>query len=224
MSNKHNSKRLKSYKNALQDLSSNENNLISSIEHYKNFSAKFTESLQINFLFNKKNKNERSFVVLPHQISSKKKKILVITEDSNIDAAISFGAFEAGLDTVIDKLKNNSSFISDIDVIICTDDCLTKITSLARTLGPKGLMPSMKSGTVCSVNKLKETIDKFFAPLIDIKITRDNTFSCKFSNMSMTPVQITENLDTIVSHVKSKNTVDACSIASTMGFKYKLTI
>ena len=126
------------------------------IEIKKNCTTKFDESVDLNFQINNKQKkgevNIRTVVNLPGG-SGKKVKVAVVCEDAKTSEAKSAGADIVGGDDFIDKIKNGEM---NFEKLICTPGMMIKLSKLGKVLGPKGLMPNPKLGSVS--DNIKEAV------------------------------------------------------------------
>ena len=120
----------------------------------KNCTTKFDESVDLSFQINNKQKkseiNIRTVVNLPGG-TGKKIKVAVVCEDTKSDEAKSSGADIVGGDEFIEKIKNGEM---NFEKLICTPSMMIKLSKLGKVLGPKGLMPNPKLGTVTENLKL----------------------------------------------------------------------
>ena len=126
------------------------NNLIPIIK--KNCTTKFDESIDLSILINNKQKkneiNIRTAVNLPSG-TGKKTKVAVVAEENKHNEANNAGADIVGGDDLIEKIKNGEL---NFDKLICTTSMMIKLSKLGKILGPKGLMPNPKLGTVTAVS------------------------------------------------------------------------
>ena len=126
--------------------------------------AKFTESVEahISLAIDPKYANQqlRTSLVLPNG-TGKSIRIAVLTEPDNVDDVLKMGVDVVGSDDLLEEISNGNL---NFDLLITTPQLMPKLAKLGRALGPKGLMPSPKSGTVTT--NLKETIDEFNNSLI----------------------------------------------------------
>ena len=137
----------------------------------KNCTTKFDESIDINLQINHKQKkteiNLRTIVNLPSG-SGKKIKVAVVCEDAKFNEAKDAGADVVGGDDFIDKIKNGEL---NFDKLICTPAMMVKLSKVGKILGPKGLMPNPKLGSV--TNDLKKAITDAKTGQVEIKNDKD---------------------------------------------------
>ena len=145
------------------------NNLLAKVK--ENCTTKFDESLDLNILINNKQKkneiNLRSMVNLPSG-TGKKVKIAVVCEESKIKEAKDSGADLAGGDDLIEKIKNGEM---NFEKLICSSSMVIKLSKLGKVLGPKGLMPNPKLGTV--TDKVGEAVKNAKAGQVELKNDKD---------------------------------------------------
>ena len=155
-------------------------------------SIKFDESIDLSIRLGvdpkKPNQMVRGVVSLPHG-TGKDVKVLVICEsDKNSDADKS-GADFVGLEDYLDKIK--SGWL-DFDVLITTPSCMPKIGILGRFLGPRGLMPNPKSGTV--TNDVVKAVKDVKSGKIDFKVDKFGIIHASFGKVSFSKDKMAENL------------------------------
>ncbi|MEG0467654.1 MAG: 50S ribosomal protein L1 [Mucinivorans sp.] len=136
----------------------------------------------------KANQMVRGVVTLPHG-TGKDVRVLVLCTPDKVDEATAAGADFVGLEEYIDKIKAGWT---DIDVIICTPSVMAKVGALGRILGPRGLMPNPKTGTVTMdvANAVKEVK----AGKIDFKVDKFGIVHTSVGKVSFTAEQIAENV------------------------------
>lgn len=133
------------------------------------------------------NQMVRGVASLPHGIG-KEVRVLVLTGPENEAAAKEAGADLVGLDDIIQKIEGGWT---DIDVIICTPDVMPKVGRLGRVLGPRGLMPNPKSGTVTT--DVGKTVREVKAGKIDFKVDRTGIIHASIGKVSFSPEQLADN-------------------------------
>ena len=202
--------RSKRYKNSLANKSASESHSISeAIEILNKFeAAKFDESVEISISLGVDPKQSsqavRGTVNLPHG-SGKEVKVLVFTD--NPDEAISAGADYAGLEDLIKKVKDGWV---DFDVALSTTGAMKEVRSVARVLGPRGLMPTPKAGTV--TDDLASVIKEVKSGRVEFKMDKTGAMSVLVGKRSFNPTQLIEN---------SKAALEAVNAARPEGFKGK---
>ncbi|HOV83922.1 MAG TPA: 50S ribosomal protein L1 [Paludibacteraceae bacterium] len=135
----------------------------------------------------KSNQMVRGVVTLPHG-TGKKVTVLALCPPDMEAAAKEAGADYVGLDEYIEKIKNGWT---DVDVIITTPSVMGKLGALGRILGPRGLMPNPKSGTV--TNDIAKAIKEVKQGKIDFKVDKYGIVHASIGKVSFTPEQIAEN-------------------------------
>ena len=202
--------RSKRYKNSLTSKSASESHSISeAIEILNKFeAAKFDESVEISISLGVDPKQSsqavRGTVNLPHG-SGKEVKVLVFTD--NPDEAISAGADYAGLEDLIKKVKDGWV---DFDVALSTTGAMKEVRSIARVLGPRGLMPTPKAGTV--TDDLASAIKEVKSGRVEFKMDKTGAMSVLVGKRSFDSTQLIEN---------SEAALQAVNAARPEGFKGK---
>ena len=154
---------------------------------YTKFDASFDIDVRLGVDPRKANQMVRGVVTLPHG-TGKQVRVLVLCNADAEAAAKAAGADYVGLDEYIDKIKGGWT---DIDVIITQPAIMGKIGALGRVLGPRGLMPNPKSGTVTvDVAKAVEEVKK---GKIDFKVDKNGIVHTSIGKVSFTPEQIGDN-------------------------------
>lgn len=155
--------------------------------NYANFDASVDIDVRLGVDPRKANQMVRGVVTLPHG-TGKQVRVLVLCNSDAEAAAKAAGADYVGLDEYIDKIKGGWT---DIDVIITQPAIMGKIGALGRVLGPRGLMPNPKSGTVTvDVAKAVEEVKK---GKIDFKVDKNGIVHSSIGKVSFTPEQVKEN-------------------------------
>ena len=196
----------------------------------KNCTAKFDESVDLNFRINNKQKksevNIRTVVNLPGG-TGKKVKVAVVCEDTKVSEAKSAGADLVGGDDFIEKIKGGEM---NFEKLICTPNMMIKLSKLGKVLGPKGLMPNPKLGSV--TNELKKAISDAKSGQAEIRNDKDGNIGVSIGKKSFNDDQLIKNfkavLDTLEKE-KLNNTlkgdlIKSAFITSTMGVSYKLKL
>ena len=191
--------------------------------------AKFVESVELHANLNIDPKYAdqqlRTTVSLPHGIG-KQIRIAVLTDEENIEEAKSAGADIVGNDDLIENINKGNL---DFDLLIATPNMMPKLAKLGRVLGPKGLMPSPKSGTVTST--LTETLSDFKKGKFEYKADKTGVVHVNFGKSNFTTTQLSENLIALYrsieqnrpSGVKGKY-FKSLFICTTMGSSLKLNL
>ena len=196
----------------------------------KNCTTKFDESIDLSFQINNKQKkneiNIRTVVNLPGG-SGKKVKVAVVCEDAKSADAKSAGADIVGGDDFIEKIKNGEI---NFEKLICTPQMMIKLSKLGKVLGPKGLMPNPKLGSV--TEDLKTAISDAKSGQVEIRNDKDGNIGVSIGKKSFADDKLIKNYNAIIETFekeKSNNTVKgelvkSAFVTSTMGVSYKLKI
>ena len=177
--------------------------------------AKFDETVEIYARLEvdprKSDQMVRGTVKLPHG-SGKTVRVIVFTE--NPEAALTAGAEEAGLEDLIEKVTGGWT---DFDVAISTTSAMKSVRKVARVLGPRGLMPNPKSGTV--TDDIPAGIDEVKAGRVEFKMDKTANVAIIVGKRSFTPEQITENVEAAI-----KALIDARPEAAKSKYLKSLTL
>ena len=196
----------------------------------KNCTTKFDESLDLSIQINNKQKkseiNLRTIVNLPAG-SGKKIKIAVICEDAKAQIAKDAGADLVGSDEFIEKIKSGEM---NFEKLICTPSMMIKLSKLGKILGPKGLMPNPKLGTVSE--DIKKAVSDAKSGQVELRNDKDGNIGVNIGKKSFTDENLIKNYNTIIETLekeKSNNPVKgdlikSSFITSTMGVSYKLKL
>lgn len=184
------SKRLKSLKELITEDTYSFEQSISLIK--KLGTAKFEESVEAHISLNidpkYANQQLRTSLVLPNG-TGKNLKIAVFTEPDYIDEALSLGADVAGADNLLEDMSAGNL---DFDILITTPQLMPKLAKLGRVLGPKGLMPSPKSGTV--TQNLKDAINEFKKGKVEYRADKTGIVHLSFGKVNFSEEKLKENL------------------------------
>ena len=196
----------------------------------KNCTTKFEESIDLSFQINNKQKkneiNIRTVVNLPGG-SGKKVKVAVVCEDPKSKEAKDAGADIVGGDDFIEKIKNGQI---DFEKLICTPSMMIKLSKLGKVLGPKGLMPNPKLGSV--TEDLKTSILNAKSGQIEIRNDKDGNIGVSIGKKSFNDDQLIKNFNAVSESLekeKSNNTlkgdlIKSAYVTSTMGVSYKIKL
>ena len=196
----------------------------------KNCTAKFDESIDLSFQVNNKQKkgevNIRTVVNLPGG-TGKKVKVAVVCEDDKAQEAKDAGADIVGSDEFIDKIKAGEL---DFEKLICTPGMMVKLSKLGKVLGPKGLMPNPKLGSVSEDVKLAVTNAK--SGQAEIRNDKDGNIGVSIGKKSFHDDQLLKNYHAILDTLereKGNNTLKGdliknTFVTSSMGVSYKVKL
>ena len=195
----------------------------------KNCTTKFDESIDVSFSLNlKQKKNEfnlRTIVNLPNG-NGKKMRVAVLCEESKISEAKSSGAEIYNSDILIKEIESGKI---KFDKLIATPAMMTKMGKLGKILGPKGLMPNPKLGTV--TNNIQSTVKALKSGQIEIKNDKDGNVGVSIGKKSFPDNKIKENFDSLMQTIYKEKPngikgdfVKSAFITSAMGVSYKLKL
>ena len=223
------SKRFKNLPEKTKDL---ESQMIEKLlpEVKKNCTTKFDESLDLSFQINNKQKkneiNIRTVVNLPGG-TGKNVKVAVVCEDNKTQEAKDAGADIVGSDEFIEKIKGGEL---NFEKLICTPGMMIKLSKLGKVLGPKGLMPNPKLGSVSE--NIKEAITNAKSGQVEIRNDKDGNIGVSIGKKSFHDDQLLKNFHAILDALekeKSNNTLKGDLIRNTfltssMGVSYKVKL
>ena len=196
----------------------------------KNCTTKFDESVDLSFQINNKQKktevNIRTVINLPGG-TGKKVKVAVVCEEAKVSEAKNAGADIVGADDFIEKIKAGEI---NFEKLICTPGMMIKLSKLGKVLGPKGLMPNPKLGSV--TENLKTAISNAKSGQVEIRNDKDGNIGVSIGKKSFSDDKLIKNFNAIIETLekeKSNNTIKgdlikSAFITSTMGVSYKLKI
>tara|TARA_Y100001958_G_scaffold70790_1_gene47808 strand:- start:617 stop:1306 length:690 start_codon:yes stop_codon:yes gene_type:complete len=224
-------KRSKRYKNFIKITDKNKKleikDLLENIK--KNSNAKFDESIDVSLKLNIKQSkggdaNIRTIVKLPNG-SGKKLKVAVLCESDKLNEAKESNADIIGSDDLIEKVSQGKF---DFDKLISTPAMMGKIGKHGKILGPKGLMPNPKLGTVS--NDLKKAVSDLKNGLVEIKNDKDGNLASTIGRKSFTSEKLIENLKFFIDSIKKEKPsnikgdfIKGVYISSTMGASHKIS-
>ena len=189
----------------------------------KTASAKFDETVELHVKLGVDGRNAdqqvRGVVVLPHG-TGKTKKILALAKGDNADIATKAGADFVGAEDMVTKIQSQNWF--GFDVCVTTPDMMPVIGRIAKLLGPKGLMPNPKSGTVTT--DLAKAIAEIKAGKVEYRLDKNNIVHVMIGKVSFGVEKLTENLTVVMDAlIKAKPAaakgtyIKSVSVSSTMG-------
>ena len=185
--------------------------------------AKFDETIEVHVRLGVDSRHAdqqvRGAVVLPNG-TGKKVKVLVFAKGDKVQAALDAGADYAGGAEYAEKIQQENWF--DFDVVIATPDMMGVIGKLGKVLGPKGLMPSPKAGTVTP--DVARAVTEAKAGKIEYRLDKTNIIHCPIGKASFGVEKLSENFNTLLGAIiKAKPAaakgqyIKSCVVASTMG-------
>ena len=168
----------------------------------------------------------RGAVVLPHG-TGKKVRVLVFAKGAKADEATAAGAEYVGAEELIPKIQNDNWF--DFDVVVATPDMMGVVGRLGRVLGPKGLMPNPKAGTVTM--DVTKAVQDIKAGKIEYRLDKTNIIHVPIGKASFTEEQLADNFQTLIDAInKAKPStlkgqyLKSITLTSTMGPGVKLNV
>ena len=196
----------------------------------KNCTAKFDESIDLSFQVNNKQKkgevNIRTIVNLPGG-TGKKVKVAVVCEDDKAQEAKDAGADIVGSDEFIDKIKAGEL---DFEKLICTPGMMVKLSKLGKVLGPKGLMPNPKLGSVS--DDVKQAVTDAKSGQAEIRNDKDGNIGVSIGKKSFHDDQLLKNYYTILDTLEKEkgnlilkgDLIKNTFVTSSMGVSYKVKL
>ena len=189
----------------------------------KTASAKFDETVEIHIRLGVDSRHAdqqvRGAIVLPNG-TGKTRRVLVFAKDAKADEARAAGADYVGAMDMVEKIQKENWF--DFDVVVASPDMMGVVGRLGKLLGPKGLMPSPKAGTVTP--NVAAAVKEIKAGKIEYRLDKTNIIHCPIGKVSFGPEKLEENMATLIGAViKAKPAaakgqyIKSCVIASTMG-------
>ncbi|MDE6052846.1 MAG: 50S ribosomal protein L1 [Lachnospiraceae bacterium] len=196
----------------------------------KSASAKFDETVEVHIRTGCDGRHAeqqiRGAVVLPNG-TGKTVKVLVFAKGDKVAEAEAAGADYVGGDELIPKIQNDGWL--DFDVVVATPDMMGIVGRLGKVLGPKGLMPNPKSGTVTM--DVTKAINDIKAGKVEYRLDKTNIIHCPIGKVSFSEEQLTQNLNTLLEAiVKAKPSslkgqyLRSITLSSTMGPGVKVSV
>lgn len=170
----------------------------SAIKQIKSFeNAKFDETVEMHFRLGVDGRHAdqqvRGAMVLPHG-TGKTKKVLVFAKGPKAEEAQAAGADFVGAEDMADKIKNENWF--EFDAVVATPDMMGVVGRLGKILGPRGLMPNPKSGTVTM--DLTKALEDIKAGKVEYRLDKSNIIHCIIGKKSFTEEQLVENANALI--------------------------
>jgi len=193
-----------------------------------NANAKFVESIDLSFKINLKKIKQadaslRTALELPNG-SGKKVKVAVLCDENKLNDAKKSGAEIFGSEDLIKKISSGEI---NFDKLVCTPSMMSKMGKLGKILGPKGLMPNPKLGTVS--DDIISTVQKIKNKLVEVKNDKDGNIGISIGRKNFTTKQILENLKYVFENLKkdkapifNAENIKNVYLSSTMGLSYKI--
>lgn len=192
-------------------------------------STKFDSSMEVSFFLNvdprQADQNIRGAMVLPNG-TGKSQKVLVITQGTKEEEAKNAGADYVGGADMLEKIQGGWF---DFDIIVATPDMMGQLGKLGRVLGPKGLMPNPKTGTVTM--NVAQAIDEIKKGKVEYRVDKDGNVNVMFGKVSFTEEALNENFKALfdqINKVKPNSVKGAyikkITVSTTMGPGINVTV
>ena len=185
--------------------------------------AKFDETVELHIKLGVDSRHAdqqvRGAIVLPHG-TGRTQRVLVFCKEERVDEALKAGADFAGGQDLVDRIQKENFF--DYDVVVATPDMMSVVGRLGKVLGPKGLMPTPKAGTVTP--NIEQAISEIKAGKIEYRLDKTNIIHCPIGKVSFGTEKLVDNYQTLLDAVNKAKPAAAkgqyirsCVTASTMG-------
>ena len=185
--------------------------------------AKFDETVELHVKLGVDSRHAdqqvRGAIVLPHG-TGKTQRVLVFAKGDKAEAAKAAGADFVGEMDLVEKIQKENWF--DYDVVVASPDMMGVVGRLGKVLGPKGLMPSPKAGTVTP--DVAKAVTEIKAGKVEYRLDKTNIIHCPIGKVSFGPEKLGENFNTLMGAILKAKPADAkgtyvksCVVASTMG-------
>ncbi len=189
----------------------------------KTASAKFDETVELHVKLGVDGRHAeqqvRGAIVLPHG-TGKSQRVLVFAKNDKAEEARAAGADYVGDMDLVERIQKENWF--DFDVVVATPDMMGTVGRLGKLLGPKGLMPSPKAGTVTP--NVTQAIQEIKAGKVEYRLDKTNIIHCPIGKVSFGPEKLTDNFNALMGAIiKAKPAaakgqyIRSCTVASTMG-------
>ena len=223
------SKRFKKLPNNTNELSAETiDKILNKIK--ENCTTKFDESVDLSFRINNKQKkneiNLRTVVNLPGG-TGKTVKVAVVCEDSKTEEARGANADIVGGDDLVEKIKNGDL---NFEKLICTPSMMIKLSKLGKVLGPKGLMPNPKLGTV--TNDISKAVNEAKSGQVEIRNDKDGNIGLSIGKKSFDDDKLIKNYNAVIDTMEKEKSnltikgdlIKQVFITSSMGVSYKIKL
>ncbi len=185
--------------------------------------AKFDETVELHVKLGVDSRHAdqqvRGAIVLPHG-TGKTQRVLVFAKAAKADEAKAAGADFVGEMDLVEKIQKENWF--DFDVVVATPDMMGVVGRLGKVLGPKGLMPSPKAGTVTM--DVTKAVNEIKAGKVEYRLDKTNIIHCPIGKVSFGPEKLSENFAALMGAIiKAKPAaakgqyIKSCTVAATMG-------
>ena len=189
----------------------------------KTATAKFDETVELHVRLGVDSRHAdqqvRGAVVLPHG-TGKTSRVLVFAKGPKADEATAAGADYVGAEDLVDKISKENWF--EFDVVVATPDMMGLVGRIGRVLGPKGLMPNPKTGTVTM--DVTKAVNEIKAGKVEYRLDKANMIHCPLGKVSFGPEKLTENYDALMEAIIKANPAAAkgqyiknVAVSATMG-------
>ncbi len=189
----------------------------------KTAAAKFDETVEVHVRLGVDSRHAdqqvRGAVVLPNG-TGKNVRVCVFCKEDKVQGAKEAGADYVGAEDLIERIQKENWM--DFDVVIASPDMMSTVSKVAKILGPRGLMPSPKAGTVSP--DVAKAVAEAKAGKIEYRLDKTNIIHCPIGKVSFGPAKLEENFDTLLQAIvkakpaAAKGTyIKSCTVASTMG-------
>jgi len=189
--------------------------------------VKFVESIDLSINLNlgkdKTDQTLRTTVDLPHG-NGKKIRVAVICSNEKIEEAKSSNAEKFGSEDLVEEINNGKV---DFDILVCSPDMMSKVGKLGKVLGPKGLMPNPKFGTVAK--DIKKAVNDIKKGKVEIRCDKDGNLSLSIGRANFDEKKIIDNIKSVLESLEKdtpgiKNMINSAFISSSMGPSAKLIV
>ena len=220
----------------------NYNNALSQIEHGKKYSVKeacelakktttvkYDATIRASFNLNvdprQADQQIRGAIVLPNG-TGRSQKVLVVTQGANLDVAKEAGADYVGDKEILEKIQGGWF---DFDIIVATPDMMGELGKLGKVLGPKGLMPNPKTGTV--TQNIAQAVEEIKKGKVEYRVDKEGNINCLIGKSSFDADKLAENFETLYGVIAKarpaavKGTyIRSCTLSSNMGPGIKVEV